>query len=196
VKLMGDWKQKADFAAWSAEPTALFLGGGLHYELAETGDSQATSPGVDDFLSYTADAHFKSEGFGAFAGFVGRHINVADGAATGDLDDFGAVAQAGYMIIPDKLQPFVRYEWVGPDDDRDLNDMNLVTFGANYYFRKHATKFTLDVVWALDELNAFAFTNTPAGTPSATSGAGSGLLPDAPGEDNQVVLRAQVQLMF
>jgi Phosphate-selective porin O and P len=196
LKLAGDWTQKADFVAWSGEGTALLVGGGLHYEVAETGDSQAAAPGVDDFFMYTLDGQFKSNGFSAFAAFMGRYVNVTDGAATGNLNDFGAVAQVGYMVIPDKLAPFIRYEWISPDDARGFNDMNLITAGVNYYFKKHSAKLTLDVVWALDELNDFAFTSTPYGTPSATSRSGLGLLPDSPGSDDQVVFRAQFQLMF
>ena len=45
---------------------------------------------------------------------------------------------------------------------------------------------TLDAVWALDNINA---ANT-----YGVSLAGNGLLSDAPGKENQVTLRAQVQL--
>lgn len=195
LRLAGEWAQMSDFAAWSGEDPALFVGGMFHYESAETGDSQAAAPGVNDFFIYSLDAAGECHGLGIFGAFVGRHVKVTDEASTGDLNDFGAVVQAGYMVIPDKLEPFARYEWIGPDDDRDFDDMNLITLGANYYFRKHATKLTVDVVWAFDELNLFAFSPT-VGSASATSRTGLGLLPDAPGSDNQAVVRAQFQLMF
>jgi hypothetical protein len=195
-KVMGDWTQKADFASFSGSKTALFLGAAVHYELAETGDGQTASPGVDDFYSYTVDAHFQSNGLDAFAALVGRHVTVTDTATTGDLNDFGAVVQAGYMLVPDKFAPFARYEWIGPDDDRGLNDMSLATIGANYYLRKHAAKLTVDVVWALDELNGFAFTSTPSTAPGSASRSALGLLPDSLGSRGQSVVRLQFQLMF
>ena len=42
------------------------------------------------------------------------------------------------MLGLDTLEPFARYEWIGPDGDRGFNDMNLITAGMNYYLRKHA----------------------------------------------------------
>jgi phosphate-selective porin OprO/OprP len=189
VKLMGEWPQLKDFNAWEGQATSAFIGAAAHYELSESGDTQTAVPAADSFVTYTSDATLYAGGFEVFGAFVGRHVDLVDAAPVPSYDDFGVVVQGGYMVVPDKFEPFVRYEWIGPDSDRGLNDMNLITAGANYFFKKNSAKLTADVVWALDELNSFAF-STP------TSRTGLGLLPDAPGAENQVVIRVQFQLVF
>jgi phosphate-selective porin OprO/OprP len=200
LKLAGDWAQAEDFAAWSGQPTALFIGAAAHYELAESGDAQAsgttsvTGP-YDDFVTYTADALFKAGGLGVYAAFVGQHIDATDGNTTpGSLDNFAALVQAGYFVIPDKFEPFIRYEWIGIDKAVATDNLNIVTVGANYYFKKHNAKLTLDAVWALDPVtngNTLGFVGS-----SGTGLSGVGLLGDAAGQENQVAIRAQVQLLF
>jgi hypothetical protein len=70
-------------------------------------------------------------------------------------------------------------------DDLDADDLNLLTFGLNYYINKQQTRFTLDVVWALDPL--------PSGLGDLAL---LGLLPDDSDEEDQITVRAQLQLMF
>ena len=88
------------------------------------------------------------------------------------------------MVIPEKLEPFLRWEYLDLDEDEigGEDDVNIVTIGMNYYFNKHNAKFTLDVVWALDALPA--------------SSTGLGLLADDRDGDDQVAVRAQFQLLF
>jgi hypothetical protein len=189
LMLAGDWKQYADFSAWSGEEFAAFVGAAMHYEIAETGDAQTASPGVDSFITYTVDGSLETSGFNAYGALIGRQVDLVAGAPTSNFNDFGALVQAGYMLVPDKLEPYIRYEWISPDDDRGFDEMNLITIGGNYYFNKHSAKFTADLIWALDELNGFAFS-------SPTSRTGLGLLPDSPGQSDQIVLRMQFQLLF
>ncbi len=60
------------------------------------------------------------------------------------------------------------------------DEINIITFGANYYFKKHTIKLTTDLVWVLD--------------PLPDSDTGAGLLRSS--EDDQIVIRTQLQLMF
>ena len=162
VRLAGEWSQKKDFTAWSGEESAVFVGAAVHYEIGETGDGQASAllpamsnfnptagtVGYDEFVSWTIDGSVESEGVNIFAAFTGHHINVLGGVS--DVDAYGLVVQGGVMVIPDKLEPFVRWEWIDPDKSHQVN---LVTFGANYYLNKHNAKFTADLVWALNSLD-------------------------------------------
>jgi hypothetical protein len=186
AKFAGDWAQMRDFSAWSGEATAAFVGAALHYEIAETGDMQLASPTIDNFLVYTVDGSLEHQGFNAYGAIVGQSVDSVTGT---NFDDFAAMLQGGYMIVSDKFELFARYEWISPDGDRALEEMNLITAGFNYYINKHGIKWSTDIVWALDPLNSFAFS-------SPTSRTGLGLLPDAAGEDGQVVLRTQFQLVF
>jgi hypothetical protein len=189
IKVMGDWKQQADFNSWN-DGTALFLGAAATYQEGETGDNQ-TSTQFDDNFGYTFDAMFKSGGFGAYAAFVGsENRNSENSVGTGETwANMGGVFQLSYFIIPDKLEPFARYEWLNIDSDAGSQGVvNVFTFGANYYIKKHDAKFSLDVVWAAESLDGGS---TWGGPPS-----GAGLLPDSPINEDQVTIRAQFQLGF
>ncbi|MCC6580232.1 MAG: hypothetical protein IT440_07295 [Phycisphaeraceae bacterium] len=196
-KVMGDWKQWDDFAAWSGEQTALFVGGGFVYDQIERGDNQASligANGIDSIIGWTVDMTFESSGFTFYAAGMGQQTNLTDQAAdTGDKENYGMVLQTSYMVIPDKLEPFVRYELISTDDNAvaggaPSDDLTLLTCGANYYLAKHAAKFTLDVVWVMEPLDA----TTVAGLPLRNVG----LLPDSLEAQDQIAIRAQMQLMF
>lgn len=190
LKAMGEWKQADDFAAWTGG-TALFFGIGGSYQEGETGDRQ-TSTIYDDNFRYTADVLLKSHGLSVFGAFVGQELRVSEQNAVSaghTRENFGSVIQVGYFVIPDKFEPFARYEWLNIDSDSGSpGAVNIFTFGANYYFKKHAAKLTLDVVWAAESLTAA----------STFSGANSsqGLLPDSSRDEDQVAIRAQFQLLF
>jgi hypothetical protein len=57
TRLAGQWSQMKDFAAWSGEETAVFVGGAIHWEIAETGDKQSVLPGepIDELVTWTVD---------------------------------------------------------------------------------------------------------------------------------------------
>jgi len=57
----------------------------------------------------------------------------------------GFYAQAGYMIIPKKLEAAIRYSYLDPNRDV-ANDNTIETIGAvSYYFDKHNLKLQGDV---------------------------------------------------
>ncbi len=194
----GDWKQFKDFVAWSNAPFGVLLGGGLDYELAESG--QSTTLLFEDFWQWTADVSMQLSPVNVFAAVFQRHVN-GDGAIGGDSDQWGAMVHAGVFIIPDKLDLFARWEYLDYDgltevkshpsfDDDEItglippgleNEVHILTFGSNYYFRKRDVKLTMDVMWAPDGVRE---TDTA-----------SGLLESSDNSD-QVVLRGQVQLLF
>ena len=186
AKLAGDWGQLKDPAtAWSGEPTGAFVGGALHYEIGETGENTVNG----DFLRWTVDGTFESNNFGVLVAGYGNHTDNDSGM---DFDDFGFLAEGGYFIVPDKFQPFVRYELIIADDSRPSvaadtieEETSIVTAGFNWYQQKHDAKFTMDVVYGLDPLAGLVNTST-----------GLGLRPDAPGEDGQLALRAQYQIKW
>jgi len=197
VKVMGDWADYKDFSSWSSQKaTALFLGAAVNWDLGETGDAGNNYESV----SATIDATFKMAGlsaYGAFAynNFASDEANIAtivdDEVASLDrtIETLGYMFQVGYMVIPDKLEPFARYEYVKFDDPSVTNnEVNILTGGMNYYFKGHAAKFSLDVVWVMDPLDG-------SNLASARGAEGLGLLPDTKNDD-QIAVRAQFQLLF
>ena len=87
-----------------------------------------------------------------------------------------------------QIEPFARYEWLQVSSEPKTKQLNILTFGANWYIKKHNAKFTVDLVWALNSVNA---PNT-----LGASLTGLGLLTDGGGHEGQKVLRAQFQLLF
>lgn len=186
VKLLGDWKQSEQFSSWNDESSALFVGGGVNYQIAQTGDIGANNKD----LRWTADALYKTGGLNIFGAIVYRN-GYNDSTSNQHSDQFGAVAQAGYFVIPDKFEPFARYEYIDLDNDGgaglgsggfslDPRVHHIVTAGANYYFAKQRAKATVDVGYAFNE-------NTGA--------LSQGFLSDN-GHGGQFLVRGQVQLAF
>jgi len=192
VLLAGDWKQGADFTSWNGEDFFATVGAAVHYEKDETGD---TTPN-DALLMWTVDGSVEYNGWNAYAAFVMAHTDFELTAVEDNFDPWGLVVQGGYNIPLNgtSVEPFARYEHIDLDNaavpsagDPDAeDDFDLLTFGVNWYHKKHAAKFTADVVWALDPLR------------SDLKGLSDslGLLPDDPNEEDQVVARLQYQLLF
>ncbi len=174
--LAGSKAQFNDYTSWSTDETGFLLGGAIHWQDGEygTGGEEVQS------FSWTVDA---SAEFGA-ANLAGYIVGLStDPNATGatDYDQWGIVVQGGYHIVPDKFEIFGRWEWMDLDNVVAEDNINLLTFGFNYYFgRQHGWKWTTDVVYALDSI--------PVGASNL------GLLADAAGEDNQWALRSQMQV--
>jgi hypothetical protein len=194
VLLAGDWGQGKDFTSWSGEEMAILLGAAFHHQAGETGSS-ATN---DNLTMWTFDASFEMDGLSAYVAYIGASTDFDDAGATADANPWGIVVQGGYNIPlnnGNSVEPFVRWEHIdfdnlavtASDTTAFANEVDLVTVGANYYFKKHNAKLTTDVVWALDAL--------PAKPLDASSGLG--LLDDANGgADDQFALRVQFQLVW
>lgn len=201
----GDWEQLDDFSAWSGEETALFLGVALHYEVGETGDGQAsaldkdyaTAGGTqyDRLINWTTDFTYETGGLSLFGAVVGTHIFGYAGAD--ETEHIGAMLQTGLMLVPDKFEPFFRAEWISMADRGALGDQPqdvvILAWGANWYFNRHATKFTMDVLWALDPIRDLNIDQHQIAVTDPTS---TGLLFDPDDQADQMAVRAQLQLLF
>lgn len=183
LKIAGDWKQWDDVSAWSGESFAAFVGGAVHFQ---AGDGR--NGGDANYFAWTVDGSIETNGLGVMAAVMGGHTDNDSGA--GDRDMYGALIQAGFMVIPDTLEPFVRLEWI-TDDVGGNDDAVIMSVGFNYYFKKHNAKFTADLVYWVDGDNQV---NNPFGASETSSGLGfsSG---DTHTEDN-ILIRLQFQLLF
>jgi hypothetical protein len=197
VKLAGAWSDEADVEAWTNNDFRAFVGAGIHWEQGKSGDKHTTKATAavgtyDSFVQWTVDGLMKYQGFSLMGAGYGWHFQEPPAAlgGKGSLNYYAATAQAGYLFWEDRIEPFARWEWIDVDGRTGpgATNINLVTAGVNYFFRKHAAKATVDVVWSPDNLNAV---NT-----LGTSLTGIGLLSDATNLKNQFVIRAQFQLLF
>lgn len=185
-KLCGDWSELADsFNAWSGDAPAVFLGGAVDWEAGQTGNTSANN----DLLKWTADASIQQNRMSAFAAVYGKH---AYNEIPANTEDYGLEAQVGYFIVPDEIQPFVRYEGLFLGKHHGTGTMtrnvNMITVGFNWYQHKQNAKFTLDGVYAFNPLDNVAATNI--------ADAGAGFQSDQTNQSGQFAIRAQYQLMF
>lgn len=194
VKLAGNWKQLKDASAWSKDETGLFLGAAVFYQLGDATSEDDEIVNDSNYLAWTVDGLFESNGFSLFAAAMGAS-NDYDGttvpASSKETSPMGVVIESGYMVIPDKLQPFVRWEMIDYDsDDADVHDMSAFTFGFNWFMKKHKAKLTTDVVWIYEgtlEKNSFA---------NGSSSDGLGTIFKNAEDDDLIVFRTQFQLLF
>ncbi len=87
------------------------------------------------------------------------------------------------MYVTDHWEVFTRYEW-SDFDSTGVADLSIVTVGAVRYYNGNMIKWTTDVGVGLNPV-APEFASTPLGWRG-----------DAPGENGQVVVRSQLQLLF
>ncbi|NBB94922.1 MAG: hypothetical protein GVY16_04190 [Planctomycetes bacterium] len=211
IKLAGEWSQWQDFAAWDGEPMALFVGGAIDYQEAETGLAGPQWATV----GWTLDASMEYQRMGVFLAGYGHHLVDSDNAPSANIagatfpewSNYGFQAMVNYQVLPNELEPFIRYELVMLDEDinnelvasgvsNEIDDnLNLVTMGVNWYGHKHDSKVTVDLVWALDAIDNPYVTNAAGDQQPNTIGL-LGLQSDSPGNDGQAALRAQYQLRF
>ncbi|MHC4947000.1 MAG: porin [Planctomycetota bacterium] len=186
----GSWKQFKDFTAWEGEDTAWMVGVAAHWEEGEDGNVQPTPPpgslpsrplGLldEEYYGITADFSLEMGGPNLFAAFTYESFDNAD------VDLWGFVVQGGIYLVPDEWELFARYDYI---DIGDLiptgEDYEVITVGVNRYWAKHALKWTTDVQFGLEEIDG------------RVDSSGIGTLTDAPGEDGQIVIRSQFQLLF
>jgi hypothetical protein len=182
VLVAGNWRQASDFSSWSGEDLGVFIGGGINYDIEETGN---TNPGNTNsrVFSATVDAQVENNGFSAFGAVIYRNTD----KLPNNVDQWGVVLQGAYNIN-DRIEPFVRYEYINPDTNfagpDTGHEIHIITAGANYYIAKHNAKVSLDLVWALKSLDEIG------------GSTGLGLLTDNRNDADQIAVRAQVQLLF
>ena len=185
-KLAGDWAQYGDFASWPDEPFAAFIGTDVFYETGETGDNVAAN-NLNKFIAWTVDGTIEDHGAMAFASVVERY-SLVEGE---NIDQTGFHAMAAYQIVPEKIEPFVRYEFIDFDGFTSLGSaktavadstVNIVAVGVNRYYKRHSAKLTSEIMYAFDPI--------PVAAPA------TGFLLDSSNQPGQTVLRTQLQLFF
>lgn len=175
-----DWKQFDDFTSWSGESFGVLVGAAINWERSEFGLSGTPAGGKVAPLTLTVDAQIEFGGANLYGAFVYRDT---DTEGSGSQDQIGFVIQGGVFIIPDEVELFARYEWGDPDSSAE-DDLSVATVGVNWYWAKHAAKWTTDVGLSFNEVS------------SGWASSGANWLADAPGGDDQFVIRSQVQLLF
>jgi hypothetical protein len=178
--LGGDWANAADYSGFTGDEATYVLGGGIHYQRDEYGDVNVGDE--TELIEFNLDANLQFDGANVFAAILWRSVD--DDAAV-DRDEMAIMVQGGYFLSDD-LELIARYEYGDLDGAGGAagDDLSIYTIGVTRYFNRHGLKWTTDVGFAMDAVDA------------AWGGASRGWRADAAGEDDQVVIRSQLQMLF
>lgn len=202
IKFAGAWDQFKDFTSMPGSQFGAMLGVAGHIEgsandVAFTDGAGDPAEGETTFGGWTIDLSLEGDGWNLYLAGNGAYTNnSSDSANPGDpsdesFTDYGLVAQGGFFFPDTDWELFARYDGIFSDDDRtagagdDSETFSTVTVGTNYYWSGHAAKFTFDVQYFIDNLNDGFFTATNREIGYLGSG-----------EDGEVTLRFQFQLLF
>lgn len=179
----GDWTTLDDLTSFKSDEGTAAIGAAAHDQRDgfDTGDPAVPGSFNNDevdFLGLAADAQVEFGGASHFGEVIYRNL---DSDAGGSLDQFGAVVQGG-VFLAEGWEGFARYEW-GDLDREGMDDLSIITAGLNRCYVRHALKWTTDIGYSFIELAA------------EWASSGVGWRADAPGEDGQVLIRSQFQLM-
>jgi hypothetical protein len=174
-----DPREYDDFTALGDKEDLLVLGGGIDW----------TQGGDSDVVFQTVDLQWQPrvlKGLAAYAALLGAYRSIGDGGAgtipAGDYYDWGFLAQAAYLLN-DKWEVFGRFDYTrlasGALPAGASDDVSEITAGVNYYWHGQHAKFTADVSW-LPDGSPFDF----------------GVLGILANQDNEIVFRAQFQLLL
>ena len=180
-KVMGDWKNYADFTAKGTKEETLVLGA--------AGDW--TQAGDGNLFVATVDGQYENpNGLGLYLAGVYNHTEADLTGFTQDNDNWGIIAQASYLINGN-WEVFGRYDVTLYDNEiatatASEDTFHEITVGVNYYMGAdgaagHRAKFTVDLSYL------------PSGSPKAVTGAG---VLDSNDFNNEWMLRAQFQLLI
>jgi hypothetical protein len=178
--LAGERSQFADYTSNRDSETGFLLGGAFHYQAGADADARLAGSPFDDLFSWTVDGQFEFAGGNVAAAVYGSHIDSAT-SGVDDTDNYGVMVQGG-IYLTEKTELVGRWEYF--DFDASSDEPNIFTFGVNHYVDGHANKLQADIGFADDTVPTFLASDR------------TGLEPDAPGEDGQIFIRLQWQLIF
>ncbi len=181
--IYGDPAQFHSFTSDNSSDNGLRVGGAAHWQDGDVGDGATAGSGLKngpDLFAWTVDAQAEFQGANLYGAIFGQHVSGEAGAS--DTDSYGYLAQGGFYFTDD-MELFGRWEYFDIDGYSGDEPM-LFTFGMNYYLNGQVNKLTADVGFATEEI-----------TPLFASDS-RGIEVDADGEDGQIFLRFQWQLMI
>ena len=174
------WRRFRDFTSRPGQSDALLVGASGLVTVGET-DADGDGNQRESFYELIGSADVSYEGDG-WSAFVASNIMHRSAQTADDLNMFGVSGHIAHYVTDD-LELFSQYSWMTGEDS--AGELSTLVTGFNKYFTEgHTLKLTADVVYSFNEITA------------AYASSSRALLQDAPGEDGQVVLRAQLQLIF
>lgn len=112
--------------------------GAAYVNAANTTDSSGLTAVQSDIDTISADVNLKYQGLSVHGEYYWRGTDT-DGASD-KVNATGFYVQAGYFVMPKKLEIAARYGMVDPDNKALFDTENQATAGVNYYFWGHQLK--------------------------------------------------------
>lgn len=178
--LAGQWNQFADFTSPPGDDYGALLGFAGHWQRSESGNPFAVMRDETDWVAGTADLSLEFGGASAFAAVTVHYLDTPGF----NVSMYSVVAQASTYVTP-KLEWFARFEYGWwKFSGSSLADLTLATLGANYYLDGHDLKWTTDLSVGISKIE------------SSWRAPNTGFRTEADGDEPQIVLRTQFQLLF
>lgn len=186
----GDWKAIEDDNPFRGGTDALLFGVAASTRRQEYGTGDNLPPpdfnnAEFDASAIAADITWKTSGFTLAAWGIYQKMRTNDDGVMGafDYDQYGAVVRGG-VFVSDDIELYAMYEW-GETGMPNTSNLSALTVGFNWFFHRNDIKWSSDIGYGFN----------PVAAPWAGSG-GTGWRADSPGEDGQIVIRSQIQLLF
>ncbi len=179
-KIAGSWQQFRQFTSPPGDGYGMLVGVAGHYQ---RNNPATPAPTRDDvrWLAATADASVQWGGANLFAQALYHYID----APLFNVAILGLSLQGG-TYFTEKLEGYARFEYgrFYVNGEGFLEDLILLTLGANYYFDGQDIKFSADIGFGINPVSQAWNNNLPGwrADPGTT----------AP----QIVIRTQLQLLF
>ena len=187
------WKDFKSFTSKSGAKRGLLLGIAYENYSRNTGTFEYGNANGNKSSGLTVDASWRGDGWNMFAYMV--ETTAKDAGVK--QDSSGWLVQGGYLIS-DNVELFAQYQ-NGQIDNATFpvgsNDMSAIRFGFNYWpsAGNNTIKWTTDIAWSehsLPEDGGSGISSADWATP------GTGWRQDLAGEDSQMLLRTQLQVLF
>ena len=163
----GDWDVFEDFTSQTNEKTAVMIGGAIHFQ--DTADL--------DVSIMTLDFSGEFSGGNVFGAIIFASADDAGGTSV----DVSALVLQGGLRFSDDWEGFARWEYSDSDELARAN-VNVLTAGVTRYFADYRAKWTTDIGIGIDRV----VDDLPI----------AGWRGDPAGQDGQIVIRSQLQLVF
>ncbi len=136
----------------SSDRPLFSLAAGLETNLREVAVAGSVPAHQNDQSILAYDAVFKYKGFSVFGEYFDRENDRNKGLA--DFDDEGYTLQAGFFVIPRKLELALRSSAFDPNSARANDERTEDGVALSYYWNKHNNKLQLDVRQIEDKARA------------------------------------------
>jgi phosphate-selective porin len=112
-------------------------------------DSTPTTPDRDNLFTgkrrgYGVDSQLETGPFSFWVEYLQNHLEPTNARPFSRFDSDGWYAQAGFFLVPKKLQLVLKHETFDPSRRVSSNDVSTDTVGLSYYLRGHNLKLQLD----------------------------------------------------